>query len=175
VQIDTRSGPYFITNPGADSTAATITEPVPTTTAPSGDGTIKYGSKEGGLVPNGVVLLPYGTGSATNTFTMKVYGWEEVFSKTFPLALYVPRILASFTCTLCTQTGVAGYAVDNTHLFCGTISLAVGNANVSNEVISPTGNVIASIMLDLKGATYLGFVFSTGSSATACNCLCKAV
>ena len=175
MQIDTRGGPWRITNPTADSTASSITEPVPTPIAPSGNGVIKYGVKEGGLVPNGVLLLPFGTGSGTNTFTMKCYGWEEVFSSAIPTPLYIPRILASFTCTLCTQTGVAGYAVDNNHMFCGTISLGTGNANVSNEIISPTGNVIASILMDLKGATYLSFVFSTGSSATACNCLCKSI
>jgi hypothetical protein len=102
-----------------------------------------------------------------------VYQWDMVFSHAGNAPLWVPSLLASFTCTLCTQAGVAGTDVDNTQLFCGTIALVAGNANISNEVLSPTGNVIAHIIVDAKGAQYVETRFGTGSSATSCNCLSK--
>jgi len=176
--IETISPPFAISNPGADVTTSSITEPSPTATTPTGDGVLSIGGGEtgqGGKVSNGLLIVPYGVGSATNTFSMKIYGWRSVRQRqgaTTPIIpLWVPYLLASFTCTLCTLAGVAGTPVDNTHLFCGTITLGVGNANISNEIISPTGNVMASIILDRKGSQLVEVRFGTGGSATSANCL----
>lgn len=170
MQIDTRSTPLTATN-SADSTATSIVFPVPTITKPSGDGVITMGDS-GELTGNAVDLIPFGVGSATNTFLMAVYGWRIVRSSTIGFSdLWVARTLAKFTCTLCTVPGLVATAVDNTHLFVGTIALTFGNANVSVETLSPTGNEVASITLDAKGAAFLSVLFSTNSSATAMNCL----
>lgn len=171
MQIETRSSPFFITNPvNGNVTAASITFPVPSLSAPTGDGVIPMGHG-GGTSANGLQLVPYGAGSPTNTFSLNAYGWRptEGYGGTKPL--WVAYLLASFTCTLCTVPGLAGADVDDSQLFAGTIALVVGNANISNEVISPTGNVVAHIVLDAKGSRFVEVRFGTGSSATSCNCL----
>jgi hypothetical protein len=66
---------------------------------------------------------------------------------------------------------LAGTDVNASQLFAGTITMNIGNANVSNEVLSPTGNQIAHIMLDIKGSDYIQLLFSTNSSSTSNNAL----
>lgn len=180
MQIDTRYTPLVLTN-SANVTASSVTEPTPTGTPPNGDGVISMGCSGGptqsftfgATLANSLKLIPIGAGSSTNTFTMKVYGWDLTVPGGLSSGTWVPHLLASFTCTLCTQTGVANTDVVATQLFCGTIALVAGNANVSNEVLSPTGNVIAHIILDAKGCALVECRFGTGGSATSCNCLAK--
>lgn len=166
--IDTRSGFLAVTNT-SNVTDASITFPVPTTTMPTGTGVITMGSPDGSLTSNGLILIPFGAGSATQAFTMTVYAWyatRGVSSNT----IWVATTLASFTCTLSTVPGLAGTEVDASQLFCGTITLATGNANVSNEIISPTGNTVGHILLDAKGARRVEVRFAKGT-ATSANCL----
>jgi hypothetical protein len=81
-------------------------------------------------------------------------------------------ILAQFVCTMSTQVGVAGREVLNTERFCDTITLTTGNDDVSVDITSPTGDVIAHASVDLKGSQKLELTFamSTGSPTSA-NCL----
>lgn len=177
VQIDTRTGPFQIANPvNGNTTASSITFPVPTTSPPAGDGVIPMGETIGQVAPNGLMLVPYGAGSATNTFTLNAYGWRKttgytVGAQSQTLPLWVAYLLASFTCTLSTVPGLGNTDVNASQLFAGTITLVTGNANVSNEILSPTGNVVAHIMLDAKGSNYVQLLYGTGGSATSCNCL----
>ena len=83
-------------------------------------GTGNYGSGGGGA--NGGSAGTQGTGSVPS--------------------LWIPVLLASFTVTLGTAPGIAGSDVNGSQLFATSIALVTGNANVSNEVLSPTGNVI---------------------------------
>jgi hypothetical protein len=180
VQIDTRSTQLFLANPTADSTTAgtSIANPAAQMNSPGGlPGAINMGAG-GDMSSNGLLILPFGVGSAGNTFLMSAFAWDEVRGNNpnaIPggVSLWVAWILASFTCTLNTNTGQAGTDVDNTHNFVGTIVLGVGNANISNEIISPTGNVNASILLDTKGAKYVQLLFAMNGSSTAANALVR--
>lgn len=156
----------------ADSVVAgtSIANPADRYDAPSGDGIIKMGSG-GVLTSNGLLLIPYGTDTAAQTFLMSVFAWDHEKSKAGNKDLWTAYLLASFTCTLCTLAGLAGTDVDASHLYCGTITLGVGNANVSNEIISPTGNVKASIILDAKAPRLIEVKFARNSSAVSMNCL----
>jgi hypothetical protein len=176
VQLDTRSGTFLVTN-SANVTASSITFPVPQTATPSGDGVIEMGGTVGALAPNGLILVPFGVGSATNTFTMNAYGWRRTVGGGVPSTdpLWVAYQLAAFTVTLCTVPGLANTDVNASQLFTGTITLTSGNANVSTEVVSPTGNVVAHIVLDAKGSQFVELRFGTGGSATSCNCLAAKV
>jgi hypothetical protein len=179
VQIDTRSTVFALTNAGGNVTTASITFPLPATSSPvgvgvaSGDGVIPLGAG-GSLAPNGLQIVPFGAGSSTNTFSMNVYGWREVRGPAVAVGtvnLYVAYVLATFTCTLCTVPGLANTPVNASQLFCGTIALVAGNANISNEVVSPTGNTVAHVIVDVKGSKWVEVRFGTGSSATSCNAL----
>jgi hypothetical protein len=87
--------------------------------------------------------------------------------------IWVPMPLIEVTCTLCTQVGVATGLVDNTQRMCDTIvqTAAWGSTpGLSNEIISPTGNITGHIVLDLKGSTKAQFQFNI-SGVTSANCL----
>lgn len=176
MQIDTRSSPFFISNPTGNVTTASITFPVPTlvkptpTPNPNGDGVIEMG-QGGGMSAQGLMIVPYGAGIATNTFSLSCYGWRPTEGQNGQKIVWVAYTLADFTCTLGTVPGVNLGDVNASQLFCGTIVLTVGNANISNEIVSPTGNDAAHILLDAKGSKFIELRFGTGASATSCNAL----
>ncbi len=173
MEIDTRSAPFFLAYPTANSTATSITFPVPTLTEPTGDGVIgmnRSSGYSGEYSANGLIIIPYGAGSATNTMLMNCYGWRPTIGR-LAKPLWVAFELATFTVTLCTVPGIAGADVNESQLFAGTISLGVGTANVSNEIVSPTGNVVGHILLDTKGCVLVQILFDRNSSSTSCNAL----
>lgn len=178
MQIDSRSAPFFITNPGGNATVATALNPSPQAARPSGDGVFGMGASlsgpavDGGMAPQGFLLVPFGVGSATQTFSMNVFGWRHTIGLN-PLApLWVPYLLAEFSCTLGATPGIINTDVGAGQLFCDTIALVLGNSNISNEVLSPAGTgMVAHIVLDGKGSQLIEVRFGTGSSATSCNCL----
>ncbi len=174
MQIDVRSCPLEVSNPGGNATTSSITVPVPTVTLPSGDGFIQMGqggATQGGSAPSGIKIIPYGVGSAGLIFSLGVYGWSEVNSGLGNTLLWTPHLLAQFNCTLGAVPGIAGTDVNASQLFCNTIALAVGNGNVSNEIISPTGTSIAHCIVNSKGCRFLQLLFGTGGSATSANAL----
>lgn len=154
------------------TTAGTsIANPACSKNGPSGDGIIMMGSPDGAMTSNGLLILPYGVGSAT-TFLLSVFGWDFVHPKVAQNAgMWVAWLMAAFNCTLGATTGLAGGEVDNTNNFCDTIVETTGNPNVSNEVISPTGGLIASILLDAKGAKRIQLAFAMNGSSTSANAL----
>jgi hypothetical protein len=174
---------WYATN-AADVTGASFPSRIPTTVKPSGDGVIAFG--EGGMIaPRWCMLKPFGTGSATNTFTMQVLGWRSARTQgtTITTELWIPDPLATYAVTLGTATGIAGSAVDNNHLFATTITSTGGPTFITSGPapivegwfqISPGSNGIAVISQASLGYRMLEVIFETGSSATACNALyCK--
>lgn len=195
--LQTLSAAYQVANGGGNSTATSTAVPVYTSEASGqdprffalsagvqsqGDGVVPCGELQG-MAPNSVIIRPYGAGSSTNTFNLSVYGWNRVVMgptapgttpPTAPIyAAWDPILLAKFVCTLNTEPGLANTPVNASQLFCGTITLSVGNANVSNEIVSPTGNVPAHIVLDVKGSQFIEFRYDRNSSATSCNALVR--
>jgi hypothetical protein len=145
---------------------------LPTTTTPSGDGVINLG-KGGTVQANGLVLTPIGTG-ASGTFTMNVYGWAELQGlnqgSTPLLNLWIPTLLCQVTCTMNTGIpGISGAFYGTTVLWCSTIVLNIGNANVSTEVVSPGNPYIGHFVADVKGFKAVELTFAmTGSDTGAC-------
>jgi hypothetical protein len=160
-----------------NATDASFPSKIPTGTEPTGTGSTATGASVlnlgygGRLTQNQVLLVPYGIGDDNDVFNLRVIGWRVVGndSQTW---LWVPVILAQFVCTMSTQVGVAGRDVLNTERFCDTITLTTGNDDVSVDITSPTGDVIAHASVDLKGSQKLELTFamSTGSPTSA-NCL----
>jgi hypothetical protein len=170
--IETLSTPLQVVRPGGNATAATITEPVPTRTAPAGDGVIPVGFG-GSVASQKLKIVPYGVGADTNTFLMYAYGWSATVGTNG--VLWVPATLATFTgCTLDSNLpGVDATDVPSTNYFCSAITLGVGNSPTSVEVVSPghTAHEMAHVVLDCKGFAFVELRFATGSSATSMNAL----
>ena len=140
-----------------------------TTTEPTGTGVIDV-SNNGNVTRNALRVEFHGTDTADQTFKCRILGWNKIpkGSSTYDLWKYI--VLAEVTCTLGTKTGVASTPVNASQLIVDTITLATGyNSNVAVEVVSPTGQEPAHIVIDTKGCQKIEFIFDRNSSAVSCN------
>lgn len=127
----------------------------------------------GGVVQNSLLIKPYGAGANNNTFSLRVIGWRKVIEDgDDTMSSWDPTVLCELACTLSsTPIGLAGKTIAATDLFADTIAVVTGNAGVTLDVVSPTGDVAALAMVDLKGFQKVEITYTTGSSATNCNSL----
>lgn len=126
---------------------------------------------------NRIIVVPFGVGSDTNTFSVRVIGWRRAYERDSDMrddtALWVPVTLAEFSVALSTPTGAAGSVIGVTNLFADTITLTgtSGNDDIDISITSPADNTIAHAVIDLKGFQKVELTFTTGGSATSCNAL----
>lgn len=157
----------------AKATSATDTSfpsKIPTGTEPANDGVIDLRGS-GILGQNAVFCVPFGAGDDDDAFSMRLIGWR-VYGTDPATLLWVPVILAEVSCTMSTAVGVSGKLIGASERFCDTITLVTGNDDVTDSIISPTGNVIAHITVDLEGSQKLEFTFDTTTGdPTNANCL----
>lgn len=149
----------FVTNPTDSSYPSTAS----TATEPTGDGIHNAGF--GGIkAQNGIVVMPFGIGDDDDVFNMRAWGWTRLGDNP-ETSIWIPMLLADFVCTMSTSTGVANKLLLSTERLCDTITLTTGNDDVSIDIVSPTGNVPAHAVLDLKGSQKVTFTFDqhTGS------------
>ncbi len=153
-----------------NSTQTSFASKIPTITEPTNDGVHDL-AKNGGVAPNGIVIVPYGLGADDNAFAMRIIGWRKIGND--PLTwLWIPVVIAELTCTMSSVTGIAGRQVLNTEFFCDTLALVTGNDDVSIDIVSPTGNVVAHAVVDAKGFQKIEFSFDmTTGNPTSANCL----
>lgn len=170
--IQTQAGPFrkaLATN----STDTSFPSRVPRLGIPlDGGGVVDLsnGADAGGANENLIVAVPYAVAGNDDTFSMRVIGWRGVGNGASQMG--IPVILAEFACTCCAAVGVTGGAILATERFCDTITLVTGNDDVTAEIISPGGDVIAHVMFDVKGFTSVEFTFdSTAVGATSMNVL----
>lgn len=154
-----------------DSTASSYTDPVAQAAAPSADGVVDVAGVYG-QVANQILLKPFGTGNAAQTFNLRIHGWSKTAS-----GLWTPETLLELTCTLGTKVGVAGHSVLATNKFCDTVvgaTTPVGLANVTSFLLSPTGNLFGTARFFLQGCRYFQVEVKVGTAAGG-NALWRAV
>lgn len=154
----------FVKARSVNATDSSFPSRIPTTTEPSADGVIDLAPLAGRVADN-LLLIPYGTGSENDTFDLRVIGWRKVDT------LWIPVILAEVACTLSAAVGVASAPVINSERFVDTLSLTIGNQNASAEVVSPGDDVLAHLMLDVKGFSKVEITFAIDTGATGMNAL----
>jgi hypothetical protein len=184
--LSTNLTPALATNYSTSSYPAivsTLTTPEPNYASPNGVVDLSFNNNiQGNFSQNSVVVVPFGVGSNTNTFNVRVVGWKRVPSPNVSgpgspnFDLWVPLDLVEMICTIATaQPGVAGTLVPATNFFCTTIVVVTGSTLVgeapSENIVSPGNGQIAHFLVQLKGCQKLQFFFTTGGSATSCNCL----
>jgi hypothetical protein len=98
---------------------------------------------------NQVLIVPFGAGTENTTFSMRIIGWRVAGRGM--AALWIPVVLAEIACTLSATVGVAGKEAVATDRFVDTITLVTGTQNVSMELVSPTGDEIGHVLVDIKG------------------------
>lgn len=160
-----------------DNTATSWTVKIPTSTEPSKStsGPVwwlrdpDFGICEGVYVPKFLNIVPYGTDTNNQTFSLRVWGWNRASLITTPL--WVPTLLVELVGTL-------SNAIDYTALTagaygCDTITATYGATDEKTlgvSLISPTTDIgQASALVHLRGAEYIEFAFKTGGSAVSMN------
>ncbi len=144
------------TNENASSFASKI----PTITEPTNDGVLNL-TANGVLVAKRIKLWPILLGSENDVSSMRLIGWSKVLLDTLK-DLWFPTIIGEWVCTSSATVGIAGAAVLNTERFCDTLVpvaarqrdrvISAGTAINSNyEVLSPVGDLIGNIVLELEG------------------------
>ena len=124
----------------------------------------------GNVTSNGLKLLPFATAGENLTFLLSVFAIDKCVDES-SREWHTYNLLASFTCQTGNLAGIANTGVGTTGYYCDVITLGIGNANISNEIISPDGDVKASILLDTKGARKVYIALDRNGSAATCNCL----
>jgi len=162
---------------GFTALASTLTEPTTAT-----DGVIDL-APNGFIENNNLLLIPFGAGSATNTFKIRIVGWAKANPAPLSTSVvcWIPIPLYQFTCTLSTFTGIATGVVLNTDKLCDTIAITLGNELTDCSKISPANstaavaNVPGQVMVDVKGWNKIQILIDTGGVATNGNCLYRAL
>lgn len=149
------------------STRMVIDEPKGDAATATGRSIIELCPKEGGMAANGMMVMPYSTGADNDTYSVRVYGWRFVQGNiTTAKGCWRPVLLIEMACTAtATDVGIAGGYIVATEMFADTLSLATGNDDVSVDIVSPTGDVAAHFVCDLKGCQKAELTFKTGTQA----------
>lgn len=129
------------------------------------------------VMPNGILICPFGTGADTNTFLMRVLGWNLIAKPGTDPATWEWKdiLLGEYTCSLSTPTGVSGGIIGTSNLYCDTIAIVgtSGSAN-AHDIVSPATDLTGTVLCDIKGSHRVELNFSrNGPSAASCNALYK--
>jgi len=112
-----------------------------------------------------LILMPFGTDTADQQFSMRVWGWRQVAGVAD--GFWTPTIIAQVKCTLCTAAGVASRVVASTELFCDYIELTNGLALLS----SVPANTAAQAEFSIATYERIEVAFYIEGSAVDCNAL----
>lgn len=188
VQLAEEARPYQKAA-AANVVSATFPSRVPTIAEPTG-GAVMDLATSFFWVPVEMLILPYGLGSDNDAFDMRLYGWHHIgnVSPTTQV-LWVPALIATFTCTICAAApGVTLAPVIATEFFCDTIVLKSAvtqplqtdqNATPATQfrgndltIASPADNAsIGWIRTKLLGFEKIEFTFDTTTGTPSMNCL----
>jgi hypothetical protein len=143
------------------SRTATTTKPVSTTGIAVIDLAELFGRVE---IGNFVEVQPIVGDAENETAHFRVWAWNKV--SVSGTSHWVPRLLAHFVATATTALANSLDAATGAR-FCDTIAVSYGDDGA--QVISPTNDVLASIILHARGAELLSFEWSSaaGSGANA--------
>ncbi len=142
----------YTANSTASSIAATIptlTEPVAgangfwATTLPNDDGVFNYCN-----------FVFFGAGSDNQTGNVKIVGWKKIND------VWIPIPLLLLALTFSAAVGIDGHVPDDTDRFADTIT-ATTAYTTAYEIISPAGDQIAMVKLDVVGFDFVQVLTDT--------------
>jgi hypothetical protein len=148
----------------ANATASAFVARGDTLTEPTGDGVIDLAAAPGKTAVNSVLLRFFGAGGDDQTGSVRVYGVRKAGSA------WVYTLLFQGTFTLSARVGVAGGPVPAAERYADTLTRTLGVENVADQVVSPTGDAAAHLLLDAKGHQKL-FVEPIVGTAASVNAL----
>jgi hypothetical protein len=112
-----------------------------------------------------VILCFFGTDAANEAFNVRVLEWRQVAT------LWIPRpIVTTALVTLGATPGIAGELVDDSQFFADTIGAAGAGSDSDVVIMSPTSDLIATMVINPRGAQRVEVVFDR-TTAASCNAL----
>lgn len=164
--LKTQAGVYRKAR-SSNATDSAFASKVPTSTKPSGTGVITLMTNVPGQpIPNLIEVCAYAVANNNDTFNFRVIGWKQLGSDP-NTSLWVPRTLAEIACTVGTAAVAAsGKDLLTTELFADTMSLTVGNANVTVNIVSPADNTIAYASIDIQASPIVEIIFDDGTGGS---------
>lgn len=150
------------TNSTASAFAA-VADVIATPTAGSGYIDLKSGRN---AVPNTVLLKFYGTDADNETGSVRVYGVRQITDPDSAVQQWTPVLLFEGAFTLSALTGIATGPVLNTQFYADTITRTTGVENVADQIVSPTSDEPAHLLLDTKGHRWLYVELIVGTAAS---------
>ncbi len=173
-------GRNFTKAKATNESTGTFASKIPTVTEPTGDGVHDLVGP-GLLVPQRMLVIPYGLGSDDNAGQVRIYSWKKINdeSQNNP-TLWVPFCIAGLTVTFSTAVGIAGSPVLNTERFADTFGITSGfeptiTADTTREgsilLQSIGSNLIGFAIVPLYGAQKVEFTFRQTSGTPTMNAL----
>ncbi len=123
--------------------------------------------------PNTVLVKFFGVGSDNDTGACRIFGVRRMVSANGATESWTHTLLAEYAFTLSAAVGVAGGVVSASERYADTITRTTGIDNVSDQLLSPTGDEAGHVLVDCKGHSLLFFepIRTGGSPATSVNAL----
>jgi hypothetical protein len=100
--------------------------------------------------PNTIQLVFFGAGNDNQTGKCRLHGLRPVRTAT-GLTNHTHTLLAEYTFTLSAAVGLSGGAVSASERYADTITRTLGIENVSDQIVSPTGDTPGHVLVDVKG------------------------
>lgn len=139
------------------------TEPVCTTTAPTGstDGRVRVS----GNPETAELLFTAPGGTANGTVMAHLYTWHELVGKAAAASMYAPVERGRYKLTFGTAVGLASQPVAETALFADTI-VGDGGGTVGAVIVSNASNRPAVLRVPIEGALAVEVNFTAGDAST---------
>lgn len=137
----------------SNSVATEFASKIPTLTEPTGAGVISLPSSGG---PKFVLITPFGTDAANETFDMRVVGWSYSSD-----GVWIPFIMIQVAVVL----GAAAVSGLTNHFLADTITFTAGDDEA--KIISPANDTVAHLLLHTRGFKELDYDFDLGTAAAA--------
>jgi len=150
-----------------NSTSATFPVLAETHTTPSGAGVFTLDDMNGGVVQNGIRVVPYSLGATNDTYSIRVTGWSSLDENDPIRIVWVPVTIVEYACT----AGASVRFFTATEHFADTLVLTTGDAGVTTDTVSPADDTVAHFMSDVKGFQKIQFTFQIGTGPTSMNAL----
>ena len=126
----------------------TVTTKAVSTTSPTQDGLGHIDCANSNVAK----VIVTGDGSADNQIITRLWTISKTHSSN-ATALYIPTYVCKLTWTLGTLAGFGTTDVNSNFTFCDTVQLDQGDTSI--RLITDTENNVASVTVDLEGASYL--------------------
>jgi hypothetical protein len=150
-----------------NSTASAYAAKADVVTLPSSAGYVDLSSGSPvDYVPNTVLFKFFGTDADNETGSVRVYGVRTCRNSSNEILSYTHVLLGEWAFILSALTGVAAGVVVASEFYADTITRTTGIENVADQILSPTSDEPAHLLMDTKGHSLLFVELIVGTSAS---------